>query len=164
MKQVNLKNKGFSILEVLIYVTILTFALIFVFLSITYVSRSFKTLKSDRALTTSSVSAMDRMVREIRRSELVDASSVLDTSPGRLVLQPGNLTFYVEDGKLKLQEGTEVLGSLTFPDAEVTNLIFRKITTTESEAIKIELALQTEVGDSVKSKNFYSTAVLRNSY
>jgi hypothetical protein len=47
---------------------------------------------------------------------------------------------------------------------EISNLIFRNITTSSSEAVKTEISLSIIRGGYSKSNNFYSTVVLRGSY
>lgn len=161
----NKRQNGFSLIEMLVYTAILAFVIIFVFFSVTFIGRSYKILKSERAFTVSATSAMDRIVREVRKAGLLDDSaSTYGVNPGEFVLQPGNIRFFVENGVLKIQEGAGAPGALTFPDVSVIDFTVRKITTPHSEALKVEMGLRSVVGETEREKRFFDTAVLRGSY
>lgn len=159
------KTRGFSLIEMIVYVAILSFVMVFVVFSATYVGRSYKLLKSERAFAVSGSSAVDRIVREARDADTIDdAGSTYGTYPGEVTLQPGNRRFFVEEGVLKFQEGVLVAGALTTPDVEVTDFLVYKIITPHSEAMRIELEVQAQVGETVRSKRFFGGAVLKGSY
>lgn len=137
----------------------------FVFFSTMHIGRSYKLVKVERVFAASASSAMDRMVREVREADaLDDTESVYGASPGQIMLQPGSIRFFVEDGILKMQEGAGTPGILTSPGVNVTDFIVEKITTPNSEALKMEMELEVRVGKTVRSKRFFSTAVLKGSY
>lgn len=156
---------GFSLIEMIVYTAILGFVMVFVVFSSVYVGRSYKLLKSERAFAVSGSAAVDRLIREARGADTVDDSgSVYGTHPGEITLQPGNVRFFIEDGALKLQEGVEVIGALTTPDVTVTDFLAYKVITPHSEALRIELELESRVGDTVRNKRFFGGAVLKGSY
>ncbi|GEM_PF-216145 len=163
---------GFSLVEAIIYIGLLILILVAVVNMILLMGRSYTYLKLSRHIQTSAVTALDRMVRDIRNAQSVDVGqSTLGTSPGILTLNtttstgtPQTLQFYVSGGTLRLKQNGGDVGPLTLPDVTVGGLIFRRITTGISQAVKIDLTLQTGVGSSVHSANFYGTAILRDSY
>jgi hypothetical protein len=46
----------------------------------------------------------------------------------------------------------------------MTSLIFRKITTANSEAVTMDATLEAVVGESIQERDFSTTVVLRRSY
>jgi len=121
----------------------------------------------NRSLLESGTASMEKITREIRQAENIDASStdaslVLSSrdSSGALVFTK----FINEDGKLNLYKGGELEGGLLDDNILITNLSFKRITTTESQAVKIEMTLEYSLGKETKSENFYNTIILRGGY
>lgn len=163
-------NTGFSLLEMIIYVTILSAVMVLVVGSMLSLARSYHSLVISRSINNSATIALDRVVREIRFANNVNvALSTLTTSPGQLVLntkdavgQTTTIDFYVDSGVLKIREGGIESGSLTKQGLLVTNLVFFRVADAAStEAIKIELTLEGSSGPRTKQKTFYTSALLR---
>lgn len=160
-------TKGFSLIEMIVYVSILSVIFVIVVNTLLIVSRSYSSIKISLDINNSATVSVERMIREIRKANSVNlAQSTLDSNPGRLVLNttddaglPLIVDFYLEDDTLKLKEGGVFSGDLT-DGVDVTNLVFRSISNGTSEAIKIEM----ELSNGSKNKIFYNTAVLRGSY
>lgn len=161
-------TRGFSLVEAVIYVGLLTLVMVSVVGMLVGMTRSYRYLKLSREMQSSAVSSLDRMVRDIRNANSVNvAQSTLNTSPGVLVLNTTTSTssvqtlkFYVSSGVLRIMQDGGDIGPLTLSNSTVTNLVFRQISTGESQAVKIEMTLLT----GTRSANFYATAVLRDSY
>lgn len=160
---------GYSIIEILVYLAIFTALSILVINSFILILSSFNTTNINHKLLESGVVSMERMSREIRQAQNVDASTTSTT----LVLNstdslgdPMIIKFINENGLLNIYKNNnlEPEGNLLGQNISLTNLIFRHITTTESEAIKIEMILQYSKGNNNKSENFYNTIVLRGGY
>ena len=110
---------------------------------------------------------MEKMSREIRYAYGINSISasdlVLNTkdSNGTNITEefslsnPGNVHF--------LQNGV-LTGNLNTPKITVTALSFSKITTTQSQAVKISLTVKSSDDASGRLINFYDTIVLRGSY
>jgi type II secretory pathway pseudopilin PulG len=169
----NLKrNKGISLVEMIVYVAILSAVFVLVINTLLIVSRSYKAIKLSNDVNNSASISLERLTREIKLSNSVNTtSSILDSNPGRLVLNtvdefnaPLVLDFYIVDGTLALDKNSVLFGVLTRDNIEVTNLIFRYITSSTSEAVKIEMELTGTEGNKTKIENFYTSAVLRGSY
>lgn len=164
--------RGFSLVEMLFYVVILSLSLIAVMQTLMVLTRSYGVLRSVQRIEREASTAMERMIREIRdANDIDDAGSVLGTNPGELLLRSTDssgtartVEFYLDGGKVSLRENGVVSGLLTTAKATVSNLVFRKITTTNSKGVKIEMTITTGSGPSAQSENFYATAVLRDSY
>jgi len=158
---------GFSIIEIMVYLAIFTALSILVINSFIVVLSSFNTTNMNRKLLESGVVSMERISREIRQAQSVDASSTQTI----LVLNSHDnlgtvmvIKFIKEGGSLNLYKNDILQGNLLGENLSVTNIIFNRITTTQSEAIKIEMTLQYSGGNKTKSENFYNTVILRGSY
>lgn len=161
------KKNGMTVVETLVYIAILAFLFFMVVETLTTIARTYRATAVTRSLSSSGMTALDRISRDIRNATSVDqVRSVLNGNPGKLVLINGATTteFYVEDGLISIRENGVSKGSLTLGSATTTNLIFRLITTPKSSAVKIEMSLQSGEDASLRVANFYNTVVLRNSY
>jgi Tfp pilus assembly protein PilW len=166
------KNKGYSIFEVIIYLAIFTVMSVAVINSFILVFSSFANTRSNRDLLESGSTVMERMTREIRQAKGVDVgNSTFSSNPGVLQLNSTDDTgtdilvkFSVSSGALNLYQSGVLVGNLVGQKILVTNLIFRKITTSVGEAIKIEMTLQDTGSKDNKTANFYDTIILRGEY
>jgi len=166
------KKKGFTLIEMIIYITILSALFILIINTLLLISKSYKSIKLTNDINNSASASLERIIRELRLAQNVNTSlSLLSSSPGKLVLNttdnlgtPIVLDFYVENDTLKLNEDGVLSGVLIRDNVKVTNLIFRHIISTSSESVKVELTLTGSEGNTTKTENFYSTAVLRGSY
>lgn len=165
--------KGFSLIEIIIYIAILAVISVLVVETIVGASEVFGKARVKRALTLEGRSAMERMMREIRLATSVDTvGSVFGGHPGRLKLNtvvsssdstPTVREFLISGKNVVLREGSQDISLLS--SASTTNLVFRYIQSGDtSEAIKIELGIEDGAGRNFIHANFYSTAVLRGSY
>lgn len=167
------QNKnGFSLIEIMVYLAIFTTLSILVINSFIVILSSFNTTSMNRKLLESGTISMERISREIRYAKNIDiVNSFLGSNPGALQLNStdssGNfmtVKFINENSNLNLYKNDNLEGNLLGQNISVTNLIFSRITTTESEAVKIEMTLQYSGGNNIKSENFYDTIVLRGGY
>ena len=165
-----LKKRGFSMLEMVVYVTILATLFILVVNTILVVTGSYSSIKVSNTLNNSALMSLERLLLEIRNSKSINlGSSVFGTHPGRLVLNtgttsPASIDFYIEDGQLKLKKDNVLTGSLTSDNVSVTNFVLTNTSSTTSSSVKIELTLNASEGDISKTEKFYASAVLRGSY
>lgn len=168
-----IRNKnGFSLVEMVVYIAILTLMSVYVVNSLTTLTRSYNDLRLAKNVNNSAAVALQRMVYEIRQASTVDSvNSTFGTSPGQLTLNTtdasGNATtaqFFVLNGVLRVKMGGVDQGPITQSNAVVTNLIFKQVQNSISKGIVITLGLQSSFGTKVRSETFYTTAVLRNIY
>ncbi len=179
--QIKFKNtykRGFSILESLVYVAILSVMLIAVINAMQLLASSYRGIKSLRSVEVAAINSMDRIIRETRSATSVNTAQTtfnvnlaqststaftlngLDASSTAVTIQ-----FYVSGSRLMLKENGITLGPLTPGNVAVTSLVFRSYSTTTSSAVKVEMIIDTASSSGVTtSKNFYGTAVLRGSY
>ena len=170
----NNKNKnGFSLVEVLVYLAIFTVLSILVINSFIVILSSFNTTNANRRILESGTVVMERMTREIRQASSINiANSTMGANPGVLYLNTtdsGNNVIFVKfkketNGDLDIYQNSNSGNNLLGSHVTVSSLVFRRITTTESEAVKIEMTITYSEGNITKSENFYNTIILRGSY
>ncbi|HCB35204.1 MAG: hypothetical protein A2W52_02100 [Candidatus Taylorbacteria bacterium RIFCSPHIGHO2_02_49_25] len=165
-------SHGFSLVEVLLYVIILSFALLALLQTLLVITNSYRALKNTERLEQDAIVALERFFREARDGyALDDAGSIYNAYPGKLLIRstdvnglPKTVEFYLDAGKLSVKENGVVAGLLTSPGASVSNLVFRKISTVRSRGVKIEMTIVSGTSTAARTGNFYATAVLRDSY
>lgn len=171
MKQKHFQ-KGFSLIEMIIYAAILSILTIVTINAAFGTVRSFAEFRVARDLNSSAASLMERMTREIRAAYGISAAqSSFGANPGRLTLLTKDsggadttVEFYVENSKLKIKEGGATTGALTSSSTAVTNFIVRSLSNPKSSTVKAELGLTATRGGVSKSGNFYTTILLRGGY
>ena len=163
---------GFSLVEMLFYIAILSLALLVVTETLLIMVRSYGSLRAAQQIAQDASLSLERMMREIRDANgTTDAESVLGLHPGELFLSttdargaPRTVEFSLSNGQLVLKENGVQSGALTSTKTSITNMVFRKIVTARSKGVKIELSMRSGAGSAARSENFHATAVLRDSY
>lgn len=161
-------QSGLTLVEVLFYSVVLVILLTTVTGTFLTMRNAYQQMRLSSALQNSAIVAMDRMEREIRNATSVTlASSTFNTNPGRLTLagkdaSGANLTveFYVESGAIKLRWNGVAVGALTDPSVSVSNLIFRRLTNPNSDAIKIEATFSDTSATMNRADKYYSTVIV----
>src|SRR5947207_2763724 len=103
------KKSGFSLVEMLVYISILSIVSLLVIHTILSFAKSYRELGVLRVVEHSGMDSMERMTREIRAAtSITAANSTLGASPGVLILVStvGGIStttkFYVQNGTLKV--------------------------------------------------------------
>lgn len=161
-------KRGFSLIETLFYVSILVIFLIIIIESFISISVSYRRLKTADNIEASAAVSLERIIREIRAADSIDSQSVLDSSPGKLVLNSTSsggaaekIEFSIQDGKLSLLVNDLLIGPLTNTGVSVDNLVFRKINNGKAGGVKIEMELSGGSGATFKSLPFFTSAIIR---
>lgn len=162
------RKKGFSIIEIIIYLSIFGTLSIFVINSFIVSISSFNKVLLNHSLAEAAVSSMDRISREIRQAGSIDiaytTSELLQInsfdSSGNDVL----IKIVKEGNALNFYRNNIFIGNLLDEDVSVDSLNFRRIETSSGEAVKIEISLYSKKGKNEKIENFYNTIILRGSY
>lgn len=170
MKYINTKS-GFTLLEILIYMSIFVVLSGVVITSFTIVVGTFSNSQTNRDLQESGSTTIERMAREIRQANTVNVASVLGSTPGRLELATTNasgtpitIRFILESNAINLYKDNVLSGNLLGQNIIATSLVFRKITTANGTAVKIEMTLQDNRGKDHRTANYYDTVILRGAY
>ena len=156
---------GFTLIEMLVYIAILSIIAVVVINSMLSLKDSYINFKVSRNVTIAALSSIDRMTREIRLADTITGTSTFDVHPGVLGLSFGGSTtteFYLNEGTLKISENSTEIGALTRNEATITNLVFRQLGSGSADMIRIEMTIESTVGTTTLSKDFYTGAVLRN--
>jgi len=172
MKNIS-KIKAFSLPEIIVYVAIFSVILLALTQTVVVVSKSFELTRGERVIDASALSEYDRLGREIRNATNVNtANSVFNASPGILAITVGSSVgasqiirkFYLANGKIEVSDNGVVQGDLTSDEATTTSLVFRLITATSTQAVRIETTIAAPANAPIASENFYDTFVVRNTY
>jgi type II secretory pathway component PulJ len=160
-------NRGFTLIESVIYTALVISLSVLLITMLSVMYRVFSESRATRDLLTSSQGVMERMTREIRGATSIDTvTSVFGTSPGTLKLNKASTTvqFALSSGAVAFTDNGTLAGNLTSSQVTVTSLIFRKIVTTNSSAVRIEMTLRSLRAPSSRTITVYDTAVLRGGY
>lgn len=161
-------KKGFTLVEMLVYVAILSVLSVVVINTSLSLARSYNSLKVSRNINSAAIISFERMTRDIRLATNVDTStSTLNSHPGRLGLEIGTATtshYYLDGTTLRVIENGVDAGALTTGDVEITNLIFRTVTDNTLQAVKIEMTIESTLGNTTKTEKFYDFVTLRGTY
>ncbi|MBI2087025.1 MAG: prepilin-type N-terminal cleavage/methylation domain-containing protein [Candidatus Zambryskibacteria bacterium] len=163
------KQRGFSLVEMLIYISILAFMLVVIMNITVSLFRSERTIQSSRSIENSALTILERLVREIRQADSIDAlSSVFDISPGALVLNGtdefGNsrtIEFRLSSEAIVLKENGLDLGALSESNARVTSMVFHRFSGPDTFGIRAEITIESGTSTYYRTDDFYSSAILR---
>lgn len=164
-------KKGYSVLELIIYMALLALFMLLVVNTILVMSGSYRKLSLSRTIANSAATSMERITREIRQATDVDvAQSILNAENGKLRLLTTNddgyaqtVSFALNDGAINVYENDLLVGPLTKSFASTTALIFRVYSNLRSKAVSVEMTIQAQKGTEIKTETFNTTIVLRNS-
>jgi competence protein ComGC len=166
-------NKGFSVMEMIIYISILTVLIVIVMNILISINRSEKIIRATKNIQTSGVSTLERITREVRSASDIDSlGSVFDVHPSRLSLVRTNpagsvvrtVEFFLDSGSLRVRENGVDLGALSDQSVEITNLVFRQFMNDNSKGVRIELTLKSGAGSAERSLTLYATGIIRKSF
>lgn len=159
-------------MELLVYLAIFATALVLIVGTALGLSRAYGGVANLSRIERDSTAALERLTREARGAKRVDTgASVLGVNPSKLVLNTTDdagatrtVEFSVFDSALRIKENGVDEGALTGSKVAVSSFVAKRIATGRSEAVKIELSLQSGAGTASTIKKFYATTILRNSY
>lgn len=165
-------SAGFTLLEMVLYAAALGATAVISINATLLMTKTFVQLRISRDLNSSAVTVLERVTREIREAYAIDlGASSLGVNPGRLMLQTKDsggadttVEFYVQQGILKVREGGIDRGALMSSSTQATSFVVRSTSNTLSDAVKIDLTLTGTRGSVSKTRNFFTTVVLRGSY
>lgn len=172
MQNIITQKRGFTLIEMIVYVVILGIIAVLAVNSTLEMTKAYVNLRVSRDMNASAAAVLERMTREIRGANGIDlVQSTLGANPGRLTLNTKDavgadttVEFYVENGLIKVKEGGVAKGALMTSSTQASNFIVRSLSNANSEAIKIDLTVAAARGSVSKTRSFYNTIVLRGSY
>ena len=166
------KEEGFSLVEVILYMTLFVILSTVLIATLFGMTKSYKEARATNDLIDSASVSMERMTREIRDATSLDmTTSVFDTNPGVLKLNTTTLTGTPKTVQFDTGAGLEIIDStetsparLTGSHVSVNSLIFREITTTHGKAVRIEMTLHSLRSPTDRSVSYTDTVALRGAY
>ncbi len=167
-----MSRRGYTLIEMLISVGLISLLLLVIIETSLSVSKSQARARDFLEINSTAVGAFSRFSRDIRRANSVDTiNSTLNASSGKLVLNMKKVdgtndvtTFYLAEERVKEIYNAAVVGDLTPSAMSVSNLTFRLFTVASTTAVRIEMTIAPEASSTVPAVNFYGTYVLRGSY
>ncbi len=167
-KIIDIFRRGFSIIEIIIYLAIFTIMSIVVINSFMVIISSFSSVRMNHDLSDGGSVSMEKISREIRQAKNVDminsSNSLLqlnstDSSGNNMIIKivkEGNLLNFYRNGNL--------IGNLLDNNTILNLISFDYITTVNSTGVKIKMTLQENHNQNVKIENFYDAVILRGGY
>lgn len=170
--KMNFKQKGFTLIELVVYaagLTILTAVMVLIIMQFyTLYKEIIAVPRADRT----GLLIVDRITKEIRSGDQLDTlNSFFNTTQGVIefdVLQDDDSIldkrFYVEDGIVKYSEEGGEGQALTPRDLYVSNFNFTFVPTSVSQAVKFDIELQFMTRNGTETKAYTGFSILRESY
>ena len=166
MKSTYIRNrrKGFSLVEIIIYLGILSVLSIGSITFLISLSGFVKEYRVETALYRSTSNVLEQVEATLRQADTFDATSVTnDATNGKLVLKNGAVTTsYIRNGTaLELWVGGVNKGNLLNNGVTVTNFTVYKYVTVSGAFVRVRLDLQGTVSGITKSVTLYDSSVIR---
>lgn len=167
MSKIN-KNLGYSLVEVIIYVSILAVIYFLIVDTLLSFNTSYKNIVALRVVDSSAVNFLERATRDIKGANTVDiANSTFGGNSGVLTIVSSysgvstTTKFYLDSGVIKMDINGTYYGPLTLSSAAVSSLTFTKIDSDISNLIKIDVVISGNSGNVSKTKNYHTTSIMK---
>ena len=166
------KQRGFSIIEALLYVVLLAIVTSVIVQMLISLSGVYKNIKLTRELESSGTIVMESILSEVRNaSNVVLAESVFGVDLGTLTLSgidPNDvayeLSFDVSSSTVRVAKDGATPIALSSMSATTSILTFTYVSNSHAQGVRVILQMSGVAGSSYQNKKFYGFAVLRGSY
>lgn len=170
-----MKNKGFSLVEVVIYSALAVLVLSAIVSSMISLNSSFSVIKADYSANKSAAAIFETLSREIRNSISVNSLTTTTTSTSSfstLILnskdpatgQAITLGFTPQNGILYYDKNGQTLGPLNSTSSQLTNFLVKSVSSGNSTGLKIDATFLVVKNKATSTINFSSFYVLRGTY
>jgi Tfp pilus assembly protein PilW len=162
------KNKGFSIIEIIIYISIFSLVVLASSQVIVNIFTSYKDVVYKKSIENSAVVVLDRITRETRSAKFIDSSSMIGNTNSSLYLtledDDGEYTlrFYKDGDRIYVQERNGEVVPLSSNKTRVDSFFVQQIDTALSTALRFTLTLSSIRGD--MTKDFNTASIIQASY
>lgn len=184
MEQSFSNQKGFTLVETIIYVALFTVLSLAVVSSLVLTTDAARAARINYSLQNEGYGAMEAVARLVRQASALDqGASVFDSDDGKIIItvpdSVGNTTLYeiaVTDSYYTVNSPNNGVRAVqvrdfsqSLPQAytssriEVEILRFRRVQTGAGIAVSIQLTLRDTRSKTQKSATFYNTVILKNS-
>ncbi len=165
MKNFSKTKSGFTVLEMLFYISIFVILSLAVINALITMTKAFRenTIQADII---SSGAVMERITREIKQADSVSSisSSLLRLNTTDEAAVAKTVQFSLSGANIVLVENDVTTGNLNSPNTSVSSLVFTQITTAQGIAIKVSLSVTSLRDAQARVYDFYDTVVMRGSY
>jgi Tfp pilus assembly protein PilE len=165
MIKINLKNKGYTLVELLFYIAIFTSLSLVVINSMFVMAKSFKETTIQAELAKGGL-IMERISREVRQATSINTISTTDLKINTTD-DAGTITtieFLASGTNVQIFENDVLVGDLNSSNIKVSGLTFTRIDTAKSSAVKISFSVASTNDSQNRTLDFYDTVVFRGSY
>lgn len=176
MNKIKIKNnnKGFSIVEIIAYFSILAIVSTLVITSIINLFKNYNIVKINQEIEYNAISILDKLTRDVRDANKIniqnssfsvpEGSVSVDVSSSTNSLVTNNIKFYLENNKIKYMQDGVYFGNLSTNSVNVSSFKVFYINASSSEAVKVELDLSANANPGINTiyKKFYTTIQLRD--
>ncbi len=166
-------TNGFSIVEIIIYFSLLAIISTLVITNIISLFKNYNIVRSNQEIEYNAIAIFDKLTRNVRDAGSINISdSSFSVAQGAVSLSIASTTnptasttvkIYLDSNKIKYMQNGVVLGNLSTNAVKVSSFRVYYISASSSEAIKVEMNLEVSprFASSTISKNFYTTIQLR---
>lgn len=166
------KVRGVTLVEAVLYLTLLIFVLGVVINMLMTINGSYREIRLNREIEISGTITMESLLREIRNASSIDTgNSQFDINPSKITLvgideysNSYTKTYDVLDGVFRVSKNGGAPETLTSSLGSINSFVLKRLATSTSEAVRIELEIIGTLGSLSKTEKFYGFAVLRGSY
>lgn len=170
----NKGNKGFSLIEMLIYISIMTIIITVVSALMSNTFNTYAKIRSTRNLNIVGASVVDRIVHNIRNAESInDPNSSFEINPSVLSLNMRNDADVLNTYVYNVDQGTDILTEqinsgeimdLHTSRYSVTNFVLNKVDSGNTVGLRITISLQDKNIYPPKEETFQTFVLMRGSY
>lgn len=166
-------NLGFSIVEIIIYFGLLAVISTLVIGNIITLFKNYNIARSNQEIEYNAINIIDKLTRDARDAKSINITdSSFSVAQGAVSLHIASSTndnasntikFYLNNNKVKYMKDGVDFGNISTNAVNVSNFKIYYIPASSTEAIKVELTLDTipHLNTNSISKNFYTTIQLR---
>ena len=160
-------KRGTTLMELVVYIAILTMTIVFVTFSIVQLSQTYGKARSEQRVAEAADTALERIVRELRLACSVTTFSgtsiTLDTFAdfSSATACPGGTSRTIAYASNKI---TIAGADLTAPDVTVTAFDFDQLSGTVSNGIRVTMTVESGRGKYYVTRSYSALAILRGSY
>lgn len=156
-------QKGFSLIEMVIYVALLALLVTATVKSLVFMTSSYADVRVSKAIVSSAETLLNRFTYEVKKSNAL--SGAFGTTSGMLTLTQGTTTtvFSLDNSGRAVISVNGAADFLTSSDVKVTSLVFNQLqATSTSKGVTLQVTIKNSSGRTIKSENFEASSLTRN--
>ncbi len=170
MKPFKNNNKGYSLVELIMYSALLALLVAVISYVISALFTANQVVRATRRVENSEIAFGDKFMREVRAATSATVVSSYPYTNDTLTLNVSNSSgthttkFYRSGDRVMMDQNGVQVGPLTLSNARVTSLHFVVMSTTTAQAVKYEIVIIGPTSTPAVSEKFYGTSIMRGFY